>query len=142
MYGSSYNYGLDSSLGNSSSIFNLESAGIWVIISFVVALVGGICLYFTVFSDKNENNYKGFMAKLYEFIKFKKMYITTILKVSYLILAIFITLSSFSLISTSFVGFLLTLLFGNLMLRIVYEFSLVLLSIHENVSQINKKMKK
>ena len=70
------------------------------------------------------------------------MYITTILKVSYLILAIFITLSSFSLISTSFVGFLLTLLFGNLTLRIVYEFSLVLLSIHENVSQINKKMKK
>lgn len=82
------------------------------------------------------------MAKLYEFIKFKKMYITTILKVSYLILAIFITLSSFSLISTSFVGFLLTLLFGNLILRIAYEFSLVLLSIHENVSEINKKMKK
>lgn len=70
------------------------------------------------------------------------MYITTILKVSYLILAIFITLSSFSLISTSFVGFLLTLLFGNLILRIAYEFSLVLLSIHENVSEINKKMKK
>lgn len=82
------------------------------------------------------------MAKLYEFVKFKKMYITTILKVSYLILAIFITLSSFSLISTSFVGFLLTLLFGNLILRIAYEFSLVLLSIHENVSEINKKMKK
>lgn len=142
MYGSSYGYGLDSSYGNSSSLFNFESAGIWVIISFVVALVGGICLYFTVFSDKNENNYKGFMAKLYEFVKFKKMYITTILKVSYLILAIFITLSSFSLISTSFVGFLLTLLFGNLILRIVYEFSLVLLSIHENVSEINKKMKK
>ena len=76
------------------------------------------------------------------FDKFKKMYITTILKVSYLILAIFITLSSFSLISTSFVGFLLTLLFGNLILRIAYEFSLVLLSIHENVSEINKKMKK
>lgn len=82
------------------------------------------------------------MAKLYEFVKFKKMYITTILKVSYLILAIFITLSSFSLISTSFVGFLLTLLFGNLILRIAYEFSLVLLSIHENVSEINRKMKK
>ena len=140
MYGGSFGYG--SSLGNNSSLFNLEPAGIWVIISFVIALVGGICLYFTVFSDKNEKSYTGFMAKLYEFVKFKKMYITTILKVSYLILAIFITLSSFSLISTSFVGFLLTLLFGNLILRIAYEFSLVLLSIHENVSEINKKMKK
>lgn len=140
MYGSSFGY--DSSFGNSSSLFNLESAEIWVIISFVVALVGGICLYFTVFSDKNEKSCTGFMAKLYEFVKFKKMYITTILKVTYLILAIFITLSSFSLISTSFIGFLLTLLFGNLILRIAYEFSLVLLSIHENVSEINKKMKK
>ena len=134
MYGGSFGY--DSSFGNNSSLFNFESAGIWVIISFVIALVGGICLYFTVFSDKNEKSYTGFMAKLYEFVKFKKMYITTILKVSYLILA------SFSLISTSFVGFLLTLLFGNLVLRIAYEFSLVLLSIHENVSEINKKMKK
>lgn len=85
MYGGSFGYG--SSLGNNSSLFNLESAGIWVIISFVIALVGGICLYFTVFSDKNEKSYTGFMAKL-------------------------------------------------------YEFSLVLLSIHENVSEINRKMKK
>ena len=70
MYGGSFGY--DSSLGNNSSLFNLESAGIWVIISFVIALVGGICLYFTVFSDKNEKSYTGFMAKLYEFVKFKK----------------------------------------------------------------------
>lgn len=55
MYGGSFGYG--SSLGNNSSLFNLESAGIWVIISFVIALVGGICLYFTVFSDKNEKSY-------------------------------------------------------------------------------------
>ena len=55
MYGSSFGY--DFSLGNNSSLFNLESAGIWVIISFVIALVGGICLYFTVFSDKNEKSY-------------------------------------------------------------------------------------
>ena len=82
------------------------------------------------------------MAKLYEFVKFKKMYITTILKVSYLVFAIFTTLSSFSFISTSFVLFLLVLIGGNLILRIVYEFSLVLLSIHENVSEINKKIKK
>ena len=56
--------------------------------------------------------------------------------------AIFTTLSSFSFISTSFVLFLLVLIGGNLILRIVYEFSLVLLSIHENASEINKKIKK
>ncbi len=126
---------------SSPSLFSSDSS-VWIIISIVVAIVGGICLYFTVFSDNNEGKYTGFMAKLYEFVKFKKMYITTILKVSYLIVAIYLTLSSFALISTNFLLFLLTLIGGNLLLRIVYEFSLVLLSIQENVSEINKKIKK
>ena len=115
---------------------------VWIIISVVVAVVGGIVLYFTVFSDKKEGKYKGFMAWLYDFVKFKKLYITTIIKITYMILAIFLTLYSFALISTSFLLFLSTLLLGNLILRVTYEFSLVLLSIHENVAEINKKMKK
>lgn len=127
-YGSTYN--------------SMSEAGIWIIISLVVAIIGGICLYFTVFSKENEKKYTGFMAKLYDFIKFKTMYITEILKISYLILAIYITLASFSLISTSFILFIMMLVIGNLVLRIIYEFSLVLLSIHENVSEINKKLKK
>lgn len=133
-YGGSYDYGF--------GYPSLSDSSVWIIISIVVAIVGGICLYFTVFSDKNEGKYTGFMAKLYDFVKFKKLYITTILKISYLVLAIYLTLSSFALISTSFVAFLIMLLVGNLVLRLIYEFSLVLLSIHENVSEINKKIKK
>lgn len=117
-------------------------AMIWTIVSAILALIGGIVLYFTVFANKNEEKYKGFMAWLYDFIKFKKLYITTVLKISYLVGAIFLTLFSFALISVSFVSFLLTLTLGNLLLRMVYEFSLVLLSIHENVAEINKKIKK
>lgn len=117
-------------------------AMIWTIVSAILALIGGIVLYFTVFANKNEEKYKGFMAWLYDFIKFKKLYITTVLKISYLVGAIFLTLFSFALISVSFVSFLLTLTLGNLLLRMVYEFSLVLLSIHENVAEINKKLKK
>ncbi len=117
-------------------------AMIWTIVSAILALIGGIVLYFTVFANKNEEKYKGFMAWLYDFIKFKKLYITTVLKISYLVGAIFLTLFSFALISVSFLSFLLTLTLGNLLLRMVYEFSLVLLSIHENVAEINKKIKK
>ena len=47
----------------------MADAGIWAIVAFVIALIGGICLYFTVFSDKNESKYEGFMAKLYDFVK-------------------------------------------------------------------------
>ena len=116
---------------------------VWTIVSIVAALVGGIVLYFTVFGNKNEGKYKGFMAWLYDFVKFKKLYITTIIKVTYLVGAIFLTLYSFTLIGTSsFVAFLLVLLLGNLLLRVTYEFSLVLLSIHENIVEMNQKLKK
>ena len=135
MFVDSYDYGVTNPIG-----FN--SSSVWIIISLVVAIIGGICLYFTVFSVKNEGKYQGFMSKLYDYVKFKKMYITVILKVSYLVLAIYLTLVSFTAISTSFLAFLLILIFGNLILRLIYEFSLVLLSIQENVSEINKKMKK
>ena len=135
MFVDSYDYGVTNPIG-----FNANS--VWIIISLVVAIIGGICLYFTVFSDKNERKYQGFMSKLYDYVKFKKMYITVILKVSYLVLAIYLTLVSFTAISTSFLVFLLILIFGNLILRLIYEFSLVLLSIQENVSEINKKMQK
>lgn len=135
MFVDSYDYGITKPVS-----FNESS--IWIIISLVVAIIGGICLYFTVFSDKNERKYQGFMSKLYDYVKFKKMYITVILKVSYLVFAIYLTLVSFTVISTSFLAFLLILIFGNLILRLIYEFSLVLLSIQENVSEINKKMQK
>ncbi len=137
--GYGYNYG---TTGMSMSSGMGTGALIWLIISLVLALVGGIVLYFTVFANKNEEKYHGFMAWLYDFIKFKKLYITTVLKISYLVGAIFLTLYSFALIGMSFISFLLTITLGNLVLRMVYEFSLVLLSIHENVAEMNKKLKK
>lgn len=70
------------------------------------------------------------------------MLIEPILKVTYLILAIFITLVSLGLIGKSFVGFILTLTLGNIVLRIIYEASLILLMIWKNTTEINKKMKK
>ncbi len=137
-----YNYGLTTTgygaPTSSGSVWGL----VWLIISIVAAVVGGIVLYFTVFADKNEGKYKGFMAWLYNFVKFKKLYITVILKVTYMVGAIFLTLYSFALIGTSFLLFLGTLLLGNLFLRLAYEGALVILSIHENVVDINGKLKK
>lgn len=136
-----YDYDYMDGLGATSSSTQLADVGIWGIIALVIAIIGGICLYFTVFSKTNEKKYKGFMAKLYEYVKFDKMIITSFLKISYLIGTIYITLASFGLISTSFLLFLLTLVLGNLILRVVYEFMLVTLKIFENTNEINKKMK-
>lgn len=118
-----------------------NGAGIWMIISLVLAIIGGICLYFTVFGKANENKFTGFMKWLYEFMTFRKMILESLLRVIYIIVAIYITLSSFALISTSFVAFLAMLVLGNLIARITFEFSLVLLTICKNTTEINSKMK-
>ena len=135
-----YNYGGYTTTGYGSSGMS-TGAGIWLLIALVIAIIGGICLYFTVFSKKNEGKYKGFMAWLYDFVKFKKMYVATILKVTYMISAIFLTLAAFAFITQVLVFFGMLIL-GNLVLRVTYEFSLVLLSIHENVVELNDKTKK
>ena len=135
-----YNYGVTTGY-NAPTPSVSGGALIWMIIALVIAVIGGICLYFTVFSKKNEGKYKGFMAWLYDFVKFKKMCAATILKITYMIFAIWMTLGSFAVITSPLLFFGI-LIIGNLVLRVMYEFSLVLLSIHENVVELNGKTKK
>ena len=114
MYSSSY-------LKTASSIADIS---VWLIISVVLAIVGGLLVYFLFLSKKNEG-----------------MFMEALLKITYLIVAIYITLSSFAIIGTSFIGFLVYLIVGNLIARIVYEFSLILLVICRNTTEINKSLK-
>lgn len=112
----------------------------WLIISMVLAIVGGIIAYALFVSKKNEGEYTGILADLHDFLNFKKYFIEVILKVMYLITAIFITLGSFSLIGSSVAGFFLTLIVGNVVARISYELILMMLTIVNNTSEINKKL--
>lgn len=137
-----YNYG-GNAYNPSGLQMNLTSSasnGIWVIVSFILALIGAFLVYFLFIKSKNKFTNK-FVVWLRSFLDFSEMLIEPILKISYLFLAIFITLSSFALIGSSFVGFLLMLIFGNLILRVIYEFSILLISIWKNTRDINKKMK-
>lgn len=135
MYSTRGSYGYGSSLLSSGN-------AVWIIISAVIAVIGGIVLYFTFLSKKNEGKFTGFLGWMYDFLTFKKMVIENILKILYLILAAFITLASFALISTSFLSFLMTLIFGNLIARVSYELFLVVLVICRNTTDINRKLTK
>ena len=118
----------------------VEGVAIWTIIAAVLALVGGITLYFVYL--RSNKKYNNFLDKLRDFLNFKSLLLEEILKATYLIFALFITLSSFGLIAVSFVSFLMTLIFGNLVLRIVYELSILLIKICKNTTEINSKLKK
>ena len=129
-------YGVSSTILDSSPKF--VASGIWTIVSVILAIIGGIVLYFTFLSKKNEGKFTGFLGWLYDFLTFKKMMIENVLKILYIIVALFVTLSSFGLISISFLAFLLTLVIGNVLTRVIYELLLVKLVICKNTTEINK----
>lgn len=119
---------------------NTEVDSTWIVISAVIAIFGGIFTYFMFVTNKDNEKYTGFVAWLHDFLNFKKMFIAGILKVMYIISAIFITLSSFSFISASIGTFFLYLIFGNVIARISYELLLMLITIVNNTTEINKKL--
>lgn len=116
---------------------------VWTILVFVGAIAGGICAYFFFLLPKKDVKNK-FMNWMKHFLNFDKMLLELILKISYLVAAIFITVWPLALVFTSAAGFLaaiLTIVFGNIGLRVTYEFTLILIMTWKNTSEINRKMK-
>ena len=112
------------------------------VILFLIALVGGTCAYL-MFVKSNEEPKDRRLLKLKEFLSFKKMIIEGLLKATYIIFALFITLYSFLImIDTSFITGLMLLILLNIMLRIGYEASLIVLLIWRNTNDISKKLGK
>ena len=72
MYSSSYSRSL---LSSSDAV----NSSIWLIVSIILAVVGGILIYFLFLSKKNEGKFKGFVGWLYDFLSFKKMFMEALL---------------------------------------------------------------
>lgn len=112
------------------------------VILFLIALVGGVCAYL-MFVKSDEEPKDPRLLKLKEFLSFKKMIIEGLLKATYIVFALFVTLYSFLImVDTSFITGLMLLILLNIMLRIGYEASLIVLLIWRNTSDINKKLGK
>lgn len=142
-----YNYGYGNDGMLVSSLSKGVSAGIgaaiWTIIALILSLVGCFLIYFLfVKKDNKLNNPK--LEWLRSFLRFDKMLIEVILKIAYIFAALFITLFSFTFFAMGFVGFLLcllTIIFGNLVARIVYEGMLMRVMIWKNTTEIKNKIK-
>ncbi len=123
-------------------MFASVSAGsAWAIVSLVLGIVGALLGYFMFLKPKKEYPNK-FVNWARRFLNFDEMLIESILKISYMFLAIFITLASFDLIRFDFLMFVLTLVLGNVVLRVAYEATMLMIGIWKNTKEINAKMKK
>lgn len=140
--GSSSLYSSNSLNSLSNTTSSLETLGVWSIIALVIAVVGGIALYFTFLSKKNDGKWSGFLGWLYNTLTFKNMIVEAIIKILYLVVAIFITLYSLGLIAVNIISALMLLIVGNILLRVCYEFMLLAIITCRNTSDINSKLNK
>lgn len=124
-----------------NNVSSTADMGVWGVVSILVAICAGIVLYFTFLNPRNEESYTGTTKKIYDFLSFKTMSIEAILKVLYLVIAIYITISSFSLISTSFVLFLMVLVFGNIVARLCFEGALLIIMIYRRLNDCYNVLK-
>ena len=137
--GYGYNYGATAAKAASDG----AGAMIWIIIAAVLAFIGGIIAYYLFVKPDTKQSSK-FLTSLKEFLRFKTMLIEGILKVFYIIAALFTTLSAFAWFAVGFIGvlfFLLQLTLGNVIVRILYESMLLKIMIWKNTNEINKKVK-
>ena len=136
-------YQLLNSSSNSSSYYSSAAdtaagVGIWLIVASILSIIGGILVYFLFVKSKTEP--KGKFAKwLKEFLSFKIMWIEPILKVVYYIATIFVILFSFTYLvagGTGILLFFLTLILGPVLVRIVYEMTMMFIMIWRNTKDI------
>ena len=137
-----YSYSYPSSSLVTTASKSASGMGVASIVALICAIVGSILVLVLFLRKDNESKYTGFVKWLYNFLQFNTLCIDGILKFTYLFLAIFITVASFGMITTSFFGFLIALVVGNLVLRVIYEFSMLVILIHRNVRELNEKTKK
>lgn len=131
---------ITNTITNTAKTFSISE--VWIIISILLAVIGGIFIFTTYFGKDKEKNYTGYKKTLFDFLNFRITIIEPIFRVLYLIVAIAITLCSFSYITTNFFEFVGTLVFGNIIARLLFELLLLTLRLFKDVSEINHKMKR
>ena len=134
MYG---NYGLDSFGGYSGGL--LSGIGTASILILILALAGAIVIMALFLPKKKRGSYQGFAAQLYDFLNFNTYWLPTIVKATYLFFTLFSILSGlYVMIALSFLTGLLTMVFGPVLMRLVYEMAFLFYSMREQLKHNNE----
>lgn len=106
----------------------------------IIGIIMSFVVFFVFMSKKNVNRFHGFFGWLYDYLQFKNFIIEGLLKFFYVLGAcVCTTVGVFNILCLQMVLGFAVLIFGNLVLRILYEFALMIVVICRNVSEINKK---
>lgn len=127
--------------GYYNSYYNMYNS---FLLLLIIAVILVIILMLTFLSKRNENKYTGFLKTLYDFLNFKKLTISVILKFIYLFLAIFLAFVSIMMLFNGGLSGVLTavvyFVVSEVVLRIGFEFSMLLIVGVTNLIEINEKI--
>lgn len=127
-----YNYDLYKTTGNFYT---------FKLVAFIIALAATVIIYCVFMDKRNKDSYSNHLKKLYDYLHFNNFFMEPILKITYIFSSLYLTISAFGYIGTSFLFFLLLLILGNIILRMVFEGLMVIYKIYLNLNEINKKTK-
>ncbi len=113
----------------------------WIVGLIAAAIILGFVLNITFLSKKNEGRFKGFWGKVYNFFSLNRFYSEDIIKLFSVIAFLMITFLSIYTICTGevFVG-ILTLIFGNLGARVLFELLMMFVIFCRKSVSIDKKL--
>lgn len=132
-------------LGSGSSFESLVSAGITTVVLAVVAVILAIAatvlaMIFIV-PEKRREKLNAFGKFLHDTCNFKFLLVEKILQVFYIFTTSFVIINGFFTLFQNFLVGLLTMIFGPIIIRLIYELIMVFVLLLKNVIMINKKMK-
>lgn len=130
-------------------IFNFATgAAAWGIIAAILAIIGGILVYFLFVKSKVEPKNK-FLKWLKDFLAFKVILLEPLLKIIYYAATIFVVLFSFTFLGAintmggiAFFSFLACLILGPVIIRVCYEMTMMFIMIWHNTMNIAENTKK
>ena len=125
----------DYELYKTSNVYNFK------LISFIIDLADTMINYFVFIDKRNKASYSNPLKRLYDYLHFNNFFMEPILKITYIFSSLYLTISAFGYIGTSFLFFLLLLVLGNIILRMAFESLMIIYKIYLNINEINKKTK-
>lgn len=115
---------------------------VMAVLGLVIGVIGAFVLFFWFMSKKNENHFTGRLKQAYDFLHFRFYIIEGLLKFCYVLMAcVCTTMGIFLIVSIVAIGpGVILLTAGNLIVRIVYEFLLMLILACRHLGEINGKL--
>lgn len=117
----------------------MSSSNTSTIVITIISILAALVIYFIFVVDDREK-YKGFLGFLHKFANFNVLILEELLRISYIVVFVYIILKSITLLLTGHVAqSLVLLIFTSIGVRILYEVLLTFLIISRNIREINEK---